>query len=73
MARTRTTLRTPVRNANDGTDQTFLTEYRAILAFNRACNAEIVINTETKAVSITMVDSVAGATYTGTVELQEAE
>lgn len=73
MARTTKSIKSaPLRNGS-GTDQTFLTECRAVLAFNRACNAEIVINTETKAVTITLVDSVAGATYTGTVELQEAE
>lgn len=72
MAKTKSIKSAPMRNGS-GTDQTFLTECRAVLAFNNACNAEIVINTETKAATITLHDYVAGATYTGTVELQEAE
>lgn len=70
MAKTKTS-KAPLKNTPDGTDQTSLNECRAILAFNRACTAEIVVNRESKTVSIKMIDELAHAVYTGTVTLQE--
>lgn len=52
-------------------DSTYLTECRAILAFNSACNAEIVINTESMTVSVNVVDHVNSKTYATIADLEE--
>lgn len=55
------------------TDSTFATECRAILAFNNACNATVVINTEQHTVTVNVIDRANGKNYAATSELHEVE
>lgn len=55
------------------TDTTFATECRAILAFNNACNATVVIDTEQLTVSINVIDRANNKRYAAIADLQEVD
>lgn len=55
------------------TDTTFATECRAILAFNNACNATVVIDTEQLTVSVNVIDRANNKRYAAIADLQEVD
>ena len=63
----------PAMRAGENKDFAFLTECRAIIHFNNACNTEIVIDTDAMTATVQVIDSVAGKTYRGIANLEEAE
>ncbi len=61
----------PAMRAGENKDLTFLTECRAIIHFNNACNTEIIIDTDAMTATVQVIDAVAGKTYRGTANLEE--